>query len=290
MPDLAGYTRRPVPGQTAVMAKQPKRNPSKPKPGTRPKRARRTVQQPLPGMIDKHGRTSADLAAAAAAAGLDHPLRTDALEELANALAAVGIDPRLPVQPDEFAGDRWHLLGHARTGHSEQVALAVEHAQDARALAATRVRTDAAGAALMDQLRAKVWATMCLRRRLRLPVDLPDARRPLTMDDEIITLVGPDDDERTALVTLKLPQVVIDRLRDAVHALAPRRTMAGISALGISMVLDVLEAEHLKHTGRRFPRRGGEVLEGGRPSRTRATTAGTGPVSQKPRKQAPNAR
>jgi hypothetical protein len=39
------------------------------------------------------------------------------------------------------------------------------------------------------------------------------------------------------------------------------------------MVLDVLEAEHLKHTGSRFPKRPGQVLEGGRPSRTLATTA-----------------
>jgi hypothetical protein len=93
--------------------------------------------------------------------------------------------------------------------------------------------------------------------------------------------VGPDEDARSAPLTLKLPQVVIDRLRDAVAALAPTRTMAGIAALGISMVLDVLEAEYLKHTGHRFPKRGGEALEGGRPSRTRTRDAQEAPEPRK---------
>jgi hypothetical protein len=218
---------------------------------------------------------------------LPHPLeKLDALDELRRALEAVGIDPHKQAQPDSFLQDQWHAVGSARTEHAELVALAVEHANDARAQASSKPRTMREVQQEADALRDLVRATILLRHNLRLPEGLEDDRRPLLMDGEIIGLVGPQDDARSALVTLKLPQVVIDRLRDAVAAMGGRRTMAGIAALGITLVLDVLEAESLKHTGKRFPKRAGEVLDGGRPSRTRATTAQKAPGEPKAAKKA----
>ena len=282
MPDLVGWSQKRVPGHTCPMAKHThSRRPSKP---TKPRAKLSTAKQ----------QKVAELIAAAAVASakgrkgqqtlpglppevledIRHPLHgVDPLQELDRALAAVGINPAHQRQADDFLQDQWVHFCHARTQHAELVALAVEHANDARAAAAARPRTDQEGRRQQDALRALVQATMLLRRNLRLPEGMKDDRKPLRMDEEIIGLVGPDEDARSALVTLKLPQVVIDRLRDAVAAMGGRRTMAGIASLGITMVLDVLEAEHLKHTGSRFPKRPGQVLEGGRPSRTLATTA-----------------
>ena len=291
---LMGYARRSLPGQTCHMAKHtPTRRQSKPaKPRAKPS-------------IDEQQKVAQLIAAAAMASAkghkgqqtlpglppevledIRHPLHgVDPLQELDRALAVVGINPAHQRQADNFLQDQWVHFCHARTQHAELVALAVEHANDARAAAAARPKTDEEGRRQQDALRALVQATMLLRRNLRLPEGMQDDRRPLRMDEEIIGLVGPDEDARSALVTLKLPQVVIDRLRDAVAALGGRRTMAGIASLGITMVLDVLEAEHLKHTGNRFPKRPGQVLEGGRPSRTLATSAQKAPGGQKTSKK-----
>jgi len=305
MPELLGYARRALPGHTAPMAKQARtKRPSRPT----TKRVQRKLMPPRPEEIlavaeqmERQAKaqqarrefearlatsatkvfTAEQLRAHADDLGLYHPLQVDALQELAKALKAVGIDPHKAAQPDEFLRDAWHQLGTARTEHAELVALAVEHANDARAQSASKPRTMREMHQEDDALRARVQATMMLRRNMRLPEGMQDDRRPVIMDGEIITLVGPQDEARSALVTLKLPQVVIDRLRDAVAATGPKRTMAGIAALGITMVLDVLEAEHLKHTGRRIPKRPGQVLEGGRPSRTRATTAQEAPIGAK---------
>ena len=217
---------------------------------------------------------------------LRHPLHgVDPLERLQQALDLVGIDPSKPSQPCPFMGDQWPHTAYARTPHSELVALAVEHAEDARRYGASRPRTHREAERERDALRDLVLCTLLRRGNLRLFEGLEDDRRGLRMDGELVTLVGPDDDARSSPCTLKLPQVVIDRLRDAVAALAPTRTMAGIAALGVSMVLDVLEAEYLKHTGHRFPKRGGEVLEGGRPSRVRSRDAEEAPEPRKPKKR-----
>lgn len=207
----------------------------------------------------------------------------DPLEQLQQALDLVGIDPAQGSQPDAFTGDGWRMFAQVSPAAAHLVALAVAHAQEARRLAAAQLDRPAMTKRdsqeihdmlmrMTDQLRDRVQASMYLRRNMRPPKGADD-RRPLMMDGEVVTLVQPGDDARSALVTLKLPRVIIDRLRDAVHAMAPARTMAGIAALGITMVLDLLEAEHLKHTGTGFPRKPGKVLEGGRPSRTTATTA-----------------
>jgi hypothetical protein len=214
------------------------------------------------------------------------PLRhIDPLRELSKALEAVGIDPQLPAQPDPALRDQWPLATTARTQHSELVALAVEHANDARKLAASRARTDREAQGQSNALRDLVLATMARRRDYAPPEGSDDERSPLLMDGEIICLATPQDDTRSTLLTVKIPRLVIDRLRDAVAALAPHRTMAGIVTLGVQLVLDVLEAEHLKQTGRRFPRKPGRVLEGGKPSRTRATTAQEAPRATTGRKK-----
>jgi hypothetical protein len=222
----------------------------------------------------------------------DPVLSQDPMAVLEAALEAVGIDIHKPATPDGklFRGLLIHQVGMnpvtARTDRSEQLALVVAHAEDARKLAAAKPKTMQELQHLTNQLREKVRATLYLRRAVRPPVGLKDERRPLVMDAEIISLVGPDDDARSALVTLKLPRVIVDRLRDAVCALQPSRTMAGIASLGISQVLDVLEAHYLLQTGTRFPARPVEVLAGGRPSRTTATSAAKPPTRTKPSKRA----
>jgi hypothetical protein len=286
MPDLVGWSPRSLPVHTWCMAKHTHKQ----------SRPGRQSASPKERSVASHGkaRTAADLRAFAddlrppspqqrlpGIADVDPLHGVDPLEQLQMALDAVGIDPDKAAQPDEFLRDAWHQFATARTKQSEMVALAVAHAMDARAQRASKRRTMHEVQAEADALRELVRATMYLRRGMIPPDGAQDDRRPLRMDGEIIGLVGPQEDARSALVTLKLPQVVIDRLRDAVAALAPTRTMAGIAALGITMLLDVLEAEHLKHTGKRFPKRPGQVLEGGRPSRTRATTAQKAPGGQK---------
>lgn len=227
---------------------------------------------------------------------LQSPLAgVDPVEELIEALRLVCIDPH-----HEHKRPYVELLRAmtARTTHSELVALAVTHADDAkRLLPQTMFPGDSkAGwasaldqwfhpleiAKRKDQLRELVRSTMQLRRSL--PPVGDDQRRPLVMDGEIIDLVPPEADARSVLLTVKIPRVVIDRLRDAVMALAPDRTMGGIVALGVQMVLDQLEADYIRAMGHRFPKRAGQVLEGGRPSRTRATTAQAAPKAKKGQK------
>jgi hypothetical protein len=272
MPEQLTYPTDPEAGQTPAMSKKPKRTSKRAKPAKQA--PARHVQQALPHLPR------------AVLENLQHPLHgVDALEQLRQALELVGIDPSKPAQPDPFMGDEWHLTAHARTPASELVALAVEHAEHARRHAATMPKSWADARQQDDALRDLVLCTLLRRGNMRLLEGLEDDRRALRMDGECITLVGPDDDARSSLCTFKLPQVVIDRLRDAVAALAPTRTMAGIAALGITMVLDVLEAEYVKHTGHRFPKRGGEVLEGGRPSRTRSRDAQEAPEPRRPKKR-----
>jgi len=262
--------------QTVPMAK---RKPQTGKRAAKPAGSPREVQPPIPGME------------AWAEQFTDPVLSQDPIKVLQAAMEAVGMDPAKPIQPGGklFGGLITLQMAFdpvtARTDRSEQLALVVAHAEDARKLAASKPRTMQELQQLTDQLRQKVRATLCLRRAIKPPADLPDDRRPLFMDAEIIGLVGPDDDARSALVTLKLPRVIVDRLRDAVCALQPSRTMAGIASLGITQVLDVLEAHYLLQTGRRFPARPVEVLTGGRPSRTTATSAAKPPTRTKPGKR-----
>jgi hypothetical protein len=197
----------------------------------------------------------------------------DAAKALMKALEAAGIDWSKARQPDPL-GPEWASRTTARTDHSEQMALAVTHAEDAKAVAAGHLAS--------KHLDDDVKCTLYLRRGMQPQGGLQDARQPVIMDGEIVCLAGPEDDARSDLITMRLPRVVVERLRDAVHALAPRRTMAGIASLGISMVLDVLEAAHIRHEGRGFPRRPVQALEGGRPSRMRAVA----PRARKPAKQA----
>jgi len=211
---------------------------------------------------------------------LAHPLHgVDALQELRAALALIGLDPSKDPGPEQLALLR---QATARTAHSEQVALALEHAAEAMAQARSRPKTMYEVQREAAELKRRVLATMALRRLLeRDPVTCGDDDRiPLVMDGELVALVSPEQDARAALLTVKLPRVVIDRLRSAVHALAPDRTMGGIVALGVQLVLDQLEARYLVATGRRFPKRS-KALEGGRPSRTRATTAMEAPRAPK---------
>lgn len=274
------WSARPWAAQTVPMAKRrPTTSKRTPKPATQARKAR-DVQPPIPGLEAWAEQCS------------DPVLSQDPMAVLEAALEAVGIDIHKPAKPDGklFRGLLTHQVGAnpvtARTDRSEQLALVVAHAEEARQLAAAKPKTMQELQQLTDQLRERVRATLHLRRAVRPPDGLKDERRPLVMDSEIISLVGPDDDARSALVTLKLPRVIVDRLRDAVCALQPSRTMAGIASLGISQVLDVLEAHYLLQTGRRFPARPVEVLAGGRPSRTTATSAAKPPTRTKPNKRA----
>jgi len=264
---------KPWAAQTVPMAKRrptSKRTPKVPKQGS----SARDVQPLLPGWTKQQQLEF-----------LDPVARMDPLEELRKALELVGIDPSKPAQPDPFLRQEVGLLP-AKTDSSEAIALAVAHAADARQIAATKVRTAGEAQQLDAKLRDLVRCTLYLRRNMRLPDGLEDDRRPVIMDGEIISLAGPDDDARSALVTLKLPRMLVDRLRDAVHAMQPTRTMAGIASLGISMVLDALEAQVIRNTGRGFPKRPVDVLAGGRPSRTTATNAAKPPTRTKPSKRA----
>jgi len=274
------WSARPWAAQTVPMAKRrPTTSKRTPKPATQARKAR-DVQPPIPGLEAWAEQCS------------DPVLSQDPMAVLEAALEAVGIDIHKPAKPDGklFRGLLTHQVGAnpvtARTDRSEQLALVVAHAEEARQLAAAKPKTMQELQHLTDQLRERVRATLYLRRAVRPPAGLKDERRPLVMDAEIIGLVGPDDDARSALVTLKLPRVIVDRLRDAVCALQPSRTMAGIASLGISQVLDVLEAHYLLQTGGRFPARPVEVLAGGRPSRTTATSAAKPPTRTKPNKRA----
>jgi len=270
MPEQLAYPTDPEAGQTPAMSKPTKRARKRAKPA---EQAPAKYVQPMFPELPR-----------AVLEDLRHPLHgVDPLEQLRQALELVGIDPSKAAQPNVFLEEAWALVAKARTAHSELVALAVEHAEDARRQAASRPRTAQEGQRQDAALRDQVLCTLLRRGNLRLLEGLEDERRPLVMDGEVITLVGPDEDARANLITFKLPQLVIDRLRDAVAALAPHRTMAGIVALGITLVLDELEAQYVKHTGHRFPKRGGEVLEGGRPSRTRARDAQEAPKPKKPK-------
>ena len=274
------WSAMPWAAQTVPMARRkPQTGRRTNKPATQARRPR-DVQPPIPGME------------AWAEQCTDPVLSQDPIHVLQEAMAAVGLDPAKPIHPGGklFGGLLTHQVGAnpvtARTDRSEQVALVVAHAEEARKLAASKPKTMQELQEQTNQLREKVRATLCLRRAVRPPAGLKDDRRPLVMDAEIISLVGPDDDARSALVTLKLPRVIVDRLRDAVCALQPSRTMAGIASLGISQVLDVLEAHYLLQTSTRFPARPVEVLAGGRPSRTTATSAAKPPTRTKPSKRA----
>jgi hypothetical protein len=322
-PCQTGWPTGSAPAQTVTMAKQPKkRRPApKPKADTRARAAARNVPPGLEGLTSISSaakiHTAQDLRSFAEdvrpatnpvlethphrqrdgsvqgtllpdvdrddlLAEIRHPLHgVDAYQELLQALELVGIDPA-HVHEREYRSLLRELT--ARTTHSEQVALAVEHAEDARALTRAKVRTDPEGAAQLQALRARVLATMYLRRNHQPPEGTEDDRRPLLMDGEIIGLVHPHEDARSTLLTVKLPKVVIDRLRDAAAALGPDRTMAGIVSLGVQMVLDQLEAGYIRCTGHRFPKRPGQVLEGGRPSRMRTRDAQPAPKAAKPKK------
>lgn len=264
----AGWPSGSSPAQTAPMAKHP----SKRRPAARPKadpRGRTGARRVAPA-TEPTG-TAPDVDDGDFLAEVRHPLHgVDALEELRQAFKAVGIDPA-HVHEREYRALLRELT--ARTTHSELVALAVEHAEDAHA------QID--GQIYAADLRARVLATMHLRRNAPPPEGTEDERRPLLMDGEIIGLVHPHEDARSTLLTVKLPRVVIDRLRDAVVALGPDRTMAGIVSLGVQLVLDQLEAGYIRCTGHRFPKRPGQVLEGGRPSRTRARDAQPAPKPAK---------
>jgi hypothetical protein len=311
-PWQTGWPTPSAPGQTDAMSKK---RPTKRAPAARPKaapRARTGARRLAPGIdppeglravaadvrpvtnpvLDTHphpqsdgsvqGTLLPDVDRDELLAKARHPLHgVDAARELLEALELVGIDPA-HVHEREYRALLRELT--ARTSHSEQVALAVEHAADAQALARSRPKTQQEVWQQTAELRARVLATMYLRRNSPPPDGIEDARRPLLMDGEIIGLVHPHEDARSTLLTVKLPRVVIDRLRDAVVALSPDRTMAGIVSLGVQLVLDQLEAGYIKCTGHRFPKRPGQVLEGGRPSRTRVRDAQAAPKAAKPAK------
>jgi len=219
------------------------------------------VQPMLPGWTQEEVRAFMDPVAQL------HPER-----ELLKALEAVGIDIHKPCQPSAQMRVGVGLLT-ARTAHSEQVALAVAHAEDARACSQ--------GDYPSQNLQQDVLATLYLRRQLPLPDGLHDTRTPLIMDGETVALVQPTQDARSAIVAFKLPRCLVDRLRDAVNALQPTRTMAGIVSLGIATVLDALESQVIRTTGAGFPKRATEVLAGGTASRTTATTAMRKPTAAK---------
>ena len=257
------WSAKPWAAQTVPMAKR------KTQTGKRAAKAPKQaveVQPMLPGWTQEEVR-----------AFLDPVAKMNPDQELIKALEAVGIDLAKPCQPATLLRQGAGLLT-ARTAHSEQVALAVAHAEDARACRDGKYAS--------ENLRQDVLATLYLRRNLPLPSGLHDPRQPLIMDGECVALVQPSDDARSGLVAFKVPRVLVDRLRDAVHAMQPTRTMAGIVSLGIATVLDALESQVIRQTGKGFPKRPTKVLTGGRPSRTAATNAAKPPTRTKPKKRA----
>jgi hypothetical protein len=100
-----------------------------------------------------------------------------------------------------------------------------------------------------------------------------DHRTPLVVDGQVVALLDDPGEGLTQLLTLRLPRIIIDRLRDAAAALRPQRTMAGLATVGIQMMLDQLEAALIEQTGQGFPQRQTEVLPGGRPQRVRQPAA-----------------
>jgi hypothetical protein len=257
------WSARPWAAQTVAMAK---RRPQTGKRAAKGTRQAPDVQPMLPGWTQEEVR-----------AFLDPVAKMNPDQELIKALEAVGIDLAKACQPAALLRQSAGLLT-ARTAHSEQVALAVAHAEDARACRDGKYAS--------ENLRQDVLATLYLRRNLPLPSGLHDTRTPLIMDGECVALVQPSDDARSGLIAFKVPRVLVDRLRDAVHAMQPTRTMAGIVSLGIATVLDALESQVIRQTGKGFPKRPTKVLTGGRPSRTTATNAAKPPNRTKPSKRA----
>lgn len=98
-----------------------------------------------------------------------------------------------------------------------------------------------------------------------------DTRTPLVIDGQVVALLDDPDDGKRQLLTLKLPRVIVERLRDAAAAMQPARTMAGLATVALQQLLDQLEAELLTQTGLGIPQRpeSQQVLAGGRPQTLR---------------------
>lgn len=100
-----------------------------------------------------------------------------------------------------------------------------------------------------------------------------DNRRPLVVDHEVIRLIDQPEDGLTQLLTLRLPRVVIDKLRDAAALLQPHKTMAGLATVAILQLLDQIEGQLLEATAEGIPPRPVGTQLGGRPSRLRKPRA-----------------
>lgn len=91
----------------------------------------------------------------------------------------------------------------------------------------------------------------------------------LIMDGVVIAELDDPQDGLTQLVTLRLPRVVIERLRNAAALLQPSRTMAGIVSIGVTTQLDQIETSLMRQTGQGIPQRPAGTHLGGRPQRLR---------------------
>ena len=160
-----------------------------------------------------------------------------------------------------LGSDAQHLIGQtvsnpsrqALAAHLDRIAAELERARAEGLLTAAEERRqlDRAKAALAGQ-------------------PLPgDDRTPLVIDGQTIALLDDPDDGKRQLVTLKLPRVIVERLRDAAAMLQPQRTMAGLASVALQQLLDQLEAELLTQTGLGIPQRpeSQQVLKGGRPQK-----------------------
>lgn len=91
----------------------------------------------------------------------------------------------------------------------------------------------------------------------------------LMMDGVVIAALDDPSEGLTQLVTMRLPRIVIERLRDAAALLHPHKTMAGIVAVGVTTLLDEIETAVIRQTGEGIPRRPAGTQLGGRPQRLR---------------------
>jgi hypothetical protein len=137
----------------------------------------------------------------------------------------------------------------------------------ARGVAEARLRQAVAAGELTREQADREWQrwTAALEGR----PEAGDSRVPLVIDGQAIDLLDDARDGLTQLVTLRLPRVVIERLRDAAALLHPHRTMAGIATVGAMALLDQIEVQLIRQTGQGIPRRPADTQLGGRPQRLR---------------------
>lgn len=106
-----------------------------------------------------------------------------------------------------------------------------------------------------------------------------DHRTPLVVDGQVVALLDDPDDGKVQHITMKLPRVIIERLRDAAAALHPQRTLSGLATVAIQQLLDQIEAALIIQTGQGFPDRQTDVLAGGRPQRLRRPAPADRPLA-----------